>query len=107
MDADGAPPARKAEYRAIGIFALFIASLIAGRFAMRALVLEGTHYLNTFDRDRRCILRVFYIAAVGLLGAIATIVWLIGFGPNEGRWTEQSRAAVPMISLPLCWSVMP
>lgn len=24
-----------------------------------------------------------YIAAVGLLGAIATIVWLIGFGPNE------------------------
>ena len=33
-----------------------------------------------------------YIAAVGLLGAIATIVWLIAFGPNEQRWTEQARA---------------
>lgn len=32
-----------------------------------------------------------YIAAIGLLGAIATIVWLIGFGPNETRFAEQVR----------------
>jgi hypothetical protein len=34
-----------------------------------------------------------YIAGVGLLGALATIVWLIGFGPNEARWAQQSRAS--------------
>jgi hypothetical protein len=31
-----------------------------------------------------------YIAAIGLLGAVATIVWLIVFGLNEARWTEQA-----------------
>jgi len=33
-----------------------------------------------------------YIAAIGLLGSLATIVWLLAFGVNEERWTEQVRA---------------
>ena len=34
-----------------------------------------------------------YIAALGVLGALATIVWLIVFGVNEERWTDQARVA--------------
>ena len=31
-----------------------------------------------------------YIAAIGLLGSVATIVWLIVFGVKEDRWAEQA-----------------
>ena len=34
-----------------------------------------------------------YIAAIGILGSVATIVWMLVFGLNEARWTEQLRAA--------------
>jgi hypothetical protein len=38
-----------------------------------------------------------YIAALGLLGAVANILWLLMFGVNEQRWKEQARATAASI----------
>jgi hypothetical protein len=38
--------------------------------------------------------RVFpVVAGIGLLGSLATIIWLLGPGVNEERWKEQAAAA--------------
>ena len=35
-----------------------------------------------------------YILALGLLGAVSKVLWLLVFGVNEQRWKEQANAAI-------------
>jgi len=43
-------------------------------------------------------LRLFpYVAAFGVLGAVAMMAWLLVFGVNEQRWREQADAAAASI----------
>jgi hypothetical protein len=35
-----------------------------------------------------------YIAGVGLVGSLATIVWMIVFGVREARWAERQRSVL-------------
>ena len=41
-----------------------------------------------------------YIAALGLLGAVSLILWLLVFGVNEQRWKEQASAALSTDHVP-------
>jgi hypothetical protein len=38
-----------------------------------------------------------YVAALGLLGAVSLMLWLLAFGVNEQRWKEQAGAALSTI----------
>lgn len=38
-----------------------------------------------------------YILAVAFVGAVSSVVWLLVFGVNEGRWKEQARASAGSI----------
>ena len=70
------------------------------------LVLGGAHYLSVFNAEQLQALALLFlevndqgagialgVAALGLLGAAAQIMWLLVFGVNEQRWREQASAA--------------
>ena len=56
-------------------------------------MVAGTGWL-TFLYPRLGYPLFFYIAPIGLLGAVALILWLLVFGVNEQRWKEKARSAV-------------
>jgi hypothetical protein len=81
-----------------GFYALLTGYLILrSTFLPRILgvlsVLGGLGWLTFLNQPLGY--RLFpYIAVLGILGAVALIVWLLVFGVNEQRWKEQAKLAV-------------
>ena len=81
-----------------GFYALLTGYLILkSTFLPRILgvlsVLGGLGWLTFLNQPLGY--RLFpYVAAVGLLGAAALILWLLVVGVNEQRWKEQAKLAV-------------
>jgi hypothetical protein len=83
-----------------GFYAILKGYLIVrSTFLPRALgvlsIVCGLGWLTFLSRTLGYRLFV-YVAPLGLVGAIAMIVWLLVFGVNEERWHERAGANVKL-----------